>query len=362
VRVERSLGNERAAAVVTSSWENARDGERALLFWLVRRDGSWRINKSNSLESRVVDERLRGFLEAGDVCWHVQRHQLVGHWEAGPGTPPGGGGVACGSRLQFSDNHRYRLVAWGPGGPDPEYDDVSQGVWRFANGQIRLSHQDRIHECRVAWMANNLLVVESPDGKGRARYERTDAARADAAFVDKITEPVWGEAVNGIQLGISGIPHNSAYYPGEQIRFALHLRNASNETLHVLNYWPKPLGKVIAPIIETAAGQRVEYPLQPRVRGGHHKLQYTLPPGKTAVVDLQGTLSIGEEGEKFPGKLPHERCWCALSPGHYRILGSFLLTPVEPTQGKPQGEPFSLTSGKVDVQIMAREERSSRAS
>jgi hypothetical protein len=49
------------------------------LSWLVRRDGAWRINKSDSFERQVVDERLRGFLEARDVRWHVQRGQLVGH-------------------------------------------------------------------------------------------------------------------------------------------------------------------------------------------------------------------------------------------------------------------------------------------
>ena len=159
VRVERSLGNQRAAAVVTGSLDDARDGERVLLFWLVRHDGAWRINKSDTAERRVVDERLRGFLEAGDVRWHVQRGQLVGHWKAGPGTPPGGG-LACGSRLQLSDDDRYRLVTWGPFGPDPEHDDVMQGKWRVANGRILLSHLDRTHECRVAWMADNLLVIE----------------------------------------------------------------------------------------------------------------------------------------------------------------------------------------------------------
>lgn len=76
VRVERSLGNERAAAVVTNALDDSRDGERVLLFWLARRDGAWRINKSDLFERKVVDERLRGFLEAEDVRWHVPRDQL----------------------------------------------------------------------------------------------------------------------------------------------------------------------------------------------------------------------------------------------------------------------------------------------
>lgn len=184
VRVTRSLGNQRVAAVVTSSRDDDRDAQEVLLFWLVRRDGEWRINKSDSFNRAVVDERLRGFLEAGDVRWHVHRDQLLGNWEAGPCTPPGGGGFACGSRLQLGDDNRYRLAVDGPGGPVPEYD--MQGKWQLANGQIVLSHQDRLYKCRVAWMADNLLVIESPDEKsdvkGRAEYERSDAAldRPDA--------------------------------------------------------------------------------------------------------------------------------------------------------------------------------------
>jgi hypothetical protein len=179
VRVERSLGNQRAAAVVTSELDDARDGERVLLFWLVRRDGAWRINKSDSFERRVVDERLRGFLEAGDVRWHVQRGQLLGRWEAGPCRLPGVAWAACGSRLRLDDDNRYRLSADGPGGPVPEAD--KQGKWRVANGQILLSHQNRLYVCRVAWIADNLLVIEPLDkrggGKGTARYERADAAQ-----------------------------------------------------------------------------------------------------------------------------------------------------------------------------------------
>jgi hypothetical protein len=179
VRIERSLGNERAAAVVTSALDDGRDGERVMLFWLVRGDGAWRMNKSDSLERRVVDERLRGFLEAGDVRWHVQRSQLLGNWEAGPCRPPGGNGVACGSRLQLGDDNRYRLTVDGPGGHVPEYD--MQGKWQLANGEIVLSYQDRLHVCRVVWMADNLLVIEplerTGEATGDARYERADLAQ-----------------------------------------------------------------------------------------------------------------------------------------------------------------------------------------
>ena len=175
VRVERSLGNQRAAAVVTSALDDARDGERVLLFWLVRRDGAWRINKSDSFERRVVDERLRGFLEAGDVRWHVQRGQLVGHWEAGPCRLPGVAWIACGSRLQLDDDNRYRLVAWRAWRPGSRGRQAREMAGSQRPNPAVTSKS--AHVCRVAWIADNLLVIEPLDGKGRAEYERTDAAQ-----------------------------------------------------------------------------------------------------------------------------------------------------------------------------------------
>lgn len=182
VRVTRSLSNLRVAAVVTSA-RNVRDTREVLLFWLLRRDGVWRINKSDSFRRAVVDERLRGFLEAGDVRWHVQRDQLLGSWEASACKPPGSDGVtACASELQFVDHNRYRLEFWGPGGAVPEYD--MQGKWRLANDKILLSPQDRTYECVVTWLSDDQLGIESTDGKIRAVYERTIADHEEKPKVD----------------------------------------------------------------------------------------------------------------------------------------------------------------------------------
>lgn len=184
VRVARSLGSQRVAAVVTSVLKEVDNGEQVLLFWLVQRDGVWRIDKSDSFERRVVDERLRGFLEAEDVNWHVQCDELLGNWEAGPCRPPGARGVACGSRLQLGDDNRYRLAVDGPAGHIPEYD--MQGKWEVADGQIMLTHQDRLNVCRVVWMADKLLIIETLNNRGEAtgdtRYERSVPAqdRSDA--------------------------------------------------------------------------------------------------------------------------------------------------------------------------------------
>lgn len=198
VRVTRSLGNERVAAVVTSALDDGRDGKRALLFWLVRRDGAWRINKSDSFELRAVDDRLRGFLEAEDVWWHVERARLVGDWKAGPGRPPGEDRpFACGILLQLHDDNRYRLTFVGPAGPDPEYG--MQGEWRVANGQIVLSCQDRLHSCRIVWMTDNSLDIEPLDNKGEvtgcARYERAIAAQDQHDAATSLCCPMEGVVV-----------------------------------------------------------------------------------------------------------------------------------------------------------------------
>ena len=171
VRVARSLGNERVAAVVTGSLEDSRDGERVLLFWLVRQDHGWRINKSNSFEKQVVDERLRGFWEAGDARWHVGRDQVIGNWEAGPCYPPGTRGVACGRALQLVGDGTYKQLHWGPGGPD--LDGVMQGEWRIVDGAIVLSREDQTLECVVTWLDDGQLEIASSDGSAQVTYDRS---------------------------------------------------------------------------------------------------------------------------------------------------------------------------------------------
>ena len=177
VRIARSLDNGRAAAVVTTSPDETSDGEQVLLFWLVHRDGVWRINKSDMENMQVVDERLRGFMESGDVRWDVQRHQLLGRWEAEAGDPPLIVGVECGSRLQLDKDNHYQLYAWGPGPPanDFDADEVLRGVWRLTNDRILMSYQGKTDESRIVWLSDNLMILESVDGSGQATYKREHA-------------------------------------------------------------------------------------------------------------------------------------------------------------------------------------------
>jgi len=171
VRVYQSLGNHRAAAVTTGAIKPG--SETVLLFWLIRRNDSWLINKSNSAKRSVVDDRLRGFIEAGDVVWHVQPSDLTGHWDAGPCYSPAGGGLACGSQLQLGVDKTFQLAIYGPGGLVPA--SGMKGTWRLADDRIQLSQGDRTHQCKVVWMAKDVLHLKSLDGKDAGQYERISA-------------------------------------------------------------------------------------------------------------------------------------------------------------------------------------------
>ena len=182
VRAERSLGNDRVAAVITGPLNKKEQSEDVLLFWLVRTQGAWRIRKSGPIDRQLAEERLRGFLEADDVRWHVELDDIQGRWESGPSIPPGFEFVACGSQIRLGKDLHYRLSAWGPAGPltIEEEGDVIDGKWQLTNGKISLAHQAQAFECRVAWISENEMVLESLNSKGevtgRTHYERAEEA------------------------------------------------------------------------------------------------------------------------------------------------------------------------------------------
>jgi len=181
VRVARALGNEQVTAVVTTALPPER--KRVLLFWLQRDNRAWRIAKSYSLPRKTADERLRGFLESGDVRWHVRRQDVVGLWTSGPCTLPGDRQGGCGSRFQLGKDNRYKLVSWGPAGPqeEEEGDHVVRGRWRMANGAVLLSHNKQTYEYKVYWMADNRLDFRSDDGTLRVEYIRSHEQAANQA-------------------------------------------------------------------------------------------------------------------------------------------------------------------------------------
>lgn len=165
VKVDRSLSSKRAAAVVTTPLRGS--GEKVLLFWLVKDDDVWRINKSQAIARSVADERLIGFFESGDVHWNVNGSDLVGNWEAGPGYTAAVKGGWCGSDLQIKVDGGFELLMYGPGGPADEF----KGTWRLTGDKIEMTQGDRKFVSQVTWLGKDTFTLAPVGGKGGSKYE-----------------------------------------------------------------------------------------------------------------------------------------------------------------------------------------------
>jgi hypothetical protein len=182
VRVERSLGNNSVAVVVTNTVKHLGSGkDRAFAFWLVRRDGSWLINMSYIDDPKSIEEQLRGFFMGGGAKWRVTNDDLVGTWLAGPGAPGGVGEIACGSRFQLEDNGRFKLEMWGPVGPS-DGTEVKRGTWRLEEDRIIREQDKQRLVSRISWMGSDSLVLQPPDwesggGRSGTYYQREVVAK-----------------------------------------------------------------------------------------------------------------------------------------------------------------------------------------
>lgn len=167
---------------------------------------------------------------------------------------------------------------------------------------------------------------------------------AEKSVSDPEAEPVWGEAVDGLQLGVSGIRQDRRFKSGDTIRFRLSVRNVTAETIR-FEYNPPETCDWVAPRIETANGETVKFPIM-RFRGGHKHFDEMLEPNAVASIQLSGILVIGDSDaadEKWPRFEKPE-------PGEYRLDGQHSVQRLDP-QGKPVGNSLLLTSGKVAFHV-----------
>lgn len=164
LKVDRSLSSDHAAAVVTTPLKGK--DEKVLLFWLIKDDDAWRINKSQAITRSVADERLIGFFESGDVHWHVNGSDLVGYWEAGPGYTAGVKGICCGTDLRVKVDGGFELLPYGPGGPLDEL----KGTWRLTGDKIEMTQGDRKFTSRVTWLGKEGFTLAPVGGKGDSEY------------------------------------------------------------------------------------------------------------------------------------------------------------------------------------------------
>jgi hypothetical protein len=171
---------------------------------------------------------------------------------------------------------------------------------------------------------------------------------------DPDAEPVWGEAVEGLQLGIIGIRQDRHFKSGETVRFRLDVKNVSKEDIR-FEYHPPKMCDWVAPYVETAAGKRVEV-AQMRFRGGHRHFAETLKPGAIASIQLSGifVLGISDKAQKNWPRIEKPE------PGKYQLHGAYIVERldadgkqivVRDADGKRTVKSSKLTSGSVNFRI-----------
>jgi hypothetical protein len=145
----------------------------------------------------------------------------------------------------------------------------------------------------------------------------TEPANIVVGVSDPDAEAVWGEAVEGLQLGISGLRQNKHFKPGDTIRFRLDVRNGAKKDVR-FEYHPPEACDWVAPRVETADGKLVKI-AQISFRGGHKHFAETLKPGASTSIQLSGILVLGISDKA-------EKSWPRIEkpePGTYRLRGAY---------------------------------------
>jgi hypothetical protein len=155
--------------------------------------------------------------------------------------------------------------------------------------------------------------------------------------------PVWGEAVDGLQLGVRGIRQDRHFKSGDTIRFRLVVRNVGTQSVH---YNPPNTRQWVAPYVERTNGERVELLPPSSDRGGHTLFTETLEPNAMVSVLVPGILVLGASDTA-------QKNWPRIEkpePGEYKLRGGLMIRRMD-FPGKPFGENSMLTSGTVTFHV-----------
>ena len=163
--------------------------------------------------------------------------------------------------------------------------------------------------------------------KIRQKIEEVDAA-VKQSVSDEDAGPVFGEALDGLQLGVSGVCQDRHFKAGDTIRFRLSVKNVGTEAIR-FEYRPPEMCDWVAPYVETANGAPVDI-LVGRFRGGHKHFTETLEPGAVTSIHVVGILVLGAPDKS-------RAVWPRLEkpePGEYRLRARYVLQPLD-ADGKP---------------------------
>jgi hypothetical protein len=176
------------------------------------------------------------------------------------------------------------------------------------------------------WRFDTTTRTASTEGKKMA-----GESAAKGAFRQRVSDndagPFWGEAVEGLQLGVSGIRQGRHFKSGDTIRFRLSVRNVGTEAIR-FEYHPPKMCYWIAPYVENARGEWVK-PRQKFFRGGHKTFTETLEPKAVVSLQVSGILVLGASDTA-------EMDWPridTLEPGEYTLRGRYFVERLD-AEGK----------------------------
>jgi hypothetical protein len=186
------------------------------------------------------------------------------------------------------------------------------------------------------------------------KIETAKKAAFGQTVSDVDADPVWGEAVDGLQLAVSGIRQNRHFKSGDTIRFRLHVRNVGTEAIRY-QYKTSEMCYWIAPLVEKATGEQVKI-RQTFFRGGHNTYSGTLEPMANVPIHVSGIVVLGapDTGEKSWPSIEKAQ------PGEYRLRGEYMLQPLDAdgneiiqrdANGMRTVKTSDLTSGTVTFHI-----------
>jgi hypothetical protein len=147
IRARHAIGNDTAAMVVSTRFNDDSARPRALLFTLVKQNDRWLIRDVLMDSPENTQRRVEGFATYPGVKFHVRPADIAGEWESG-----------------FLVRARHSFNADGSGETTLPKEPASSFRWSVNGDVFTLQFGDKVLEGRIVRMEDDLFAVRYKDG------------------------------------------------------------------------------------------------------------------------------------------------------------------------------------------------------
>jgi len=164
IRAKYALGNDSAAMVVSTPYNDNAGRTRVLLCTLVKRDGRWLIHEHLYGNPEDIQLRVAGFAACPGVKYDVRAEELAGKWK----TVFFGGGSALHSFKPGGSGETQEMKGAHRG-------ETTRFRWEVQGNVFRRHYADKTYDGTIIRLDEDRFVVRY--GDGQVGYERvTEAA------------------------------------------------------------------------------------------------------------------------------------------------------------------------------------------